>query len=173
MRSAPLERDGAHELTNMPVSDYQPIVDGGQTHAIRWSALVVDDDPWLRLLVSELLEEEGYRVQQASNGSAALRLVRRDPPDVVVLDLRLPELSGLEVLASMKADSTTTRVPVIVVSGEVALCGMALDLAAAVVPKPFVLSSLLREVAHVVCAARGAESSASMSHDQTDDLVHR
>jgi DNA-binding response OmpR family regulator len=118
----------------------------------RPTALVVDDDFWIRALVCDLLEAEGYEVQQASNGSAALRLARRQPPRVMLLDLALPELSGLSVLACMKADSSTSQVPVIVVSGEVAVARAAAHWAAAIVPKPFVLSDLLAKVAHALHA---------------------
>jgi CheY-like chemotaxis protein len=118
----------------------------------RPTALVVDDDFWIRALVCDLLEGEGYEVQQASNGSAALRLARRQPPRVMLLDLALPELSGLSVLECMKADSTTRQVPVIVVSGEVAAARAAAQWAAAIVAKPFVLSDLLAKVAHALHA---------------------
>jgi DNA-binding response OmpR family regulator len=118
----------------------------------RPTALVVDDDFWIRALVCDLLEDEGYTVEQASNGSAALRLARRQPPQVMLLDLALPELSGLSVLASMKADWTTRQVPVIVVSGEAAVARAVAHWAAAVVPKPFVLADLLATVAHALRA---------------------
>jgi DNA-binding response OmpR family regulator len=118
----------------------------------RPTALVVDDDFWIRSLVCDLLEDEGYAVQQASNGSAALRLARRQPPQVMLLDLALPEMSGLSVLASMKADWTTRQVPVIVVSGEAAVARAVAHWAAAVVPKPFVVADLLSTVARALRA---------------------
>jgi DNA-binding response OmpR family regulator len=59
-------------------------------HSERSIALVVEDDPWIRLLLRDLLTDEGYTVLEASNGSAALRLAQRQPPALVLLDPVLP-----------------------------------------------------------------------------------
>ena len=75
--------------------------------------LVVDDDPWIRLLMRDLLTDEGYTVLEASNGFAALRLVERHAPTIVLLDLVLPEESGLVVLSELKSTRATAHVPVI------------------------------------------------------------
>ncbi len=73
--------------------------------------LVVDDDESLRLLYSRELSEEGYDVTVASSGEEALDLVRRERPDVVVLDIRMEGMDGLNVLDEiMKIDKT---IPVI------------------------------------------------------------
>lgn len=109
------------------------------------AALIVDDDPWIRTLLSELLSSEGYAVQEASNGSAALRLAERDCPALVLLDLRLPEGSGLDVLADLKAGPTTAGVPVIVVSGQPDAHELAAQ-ATAVLSKPFTPAELIAEV---------------------------
>ncbi|HEX6987553.1 MAG TPA: response regulator, partial [Planctomycetaceae bacterium] len=58
------------------------------------AVMVVDDDPWLRAIVCEALEEEGYRVTAAGDGLEALRLVERSLPDLVLLDLAMPALDG-------------------------------------------------------------------------------
>ena len=79
-------------------------------------ALVVEDDPWIRLLLRDLLTDEGYAVLKASNASAALRLAQRQPPALVLLDLVLPEQSGLELLSELKSPRATAHVPVIAVS---------------------------------------------------------
>ena len=79
-------------------------------------ALVVEDDPWIRLLLRDLLTDEGYAVLEASNGSAALRLAQRQPPALVLLDLVLPEQSGLELLSELKSTHATAHVLVIAVS---------------------------------------------------------
>jgi DNA-binding response OmpR family regulator len=73
-------------------------------------ALVVEDDPWIRLLLRDLLTDEGYAVLEATNGSAALRLAQRHPPALVLLDLVLPEQSGLELLAELKSTRATAHV---------------------------------------------------------------
>ncbi|HEB61571.1 MAG TPA: sigma-54-dependent Fis family transcriptional regulator [Bacteroidetes bacterium] len=64
-----------------------------------YSILVVEDDNNFRMLVSDILIDEGYRVQEADNGKTALKILKNNPPiDLVLLDLRLPDMSGLEVL---------------------------------------------------------------------------
>jgi len=59
--------------------------------------LVVDDDPPSVKMISFLLREEGYEVSSADNGKAALELVERDPPDLVILDVMMPHIDGFEV----------------------------------------------------------------------------
>jgi DNA-binding response OmpR family regulator len=113
-------------------------------------ALVVEDDPWIRLLLRDLLTDAGYAVLEASNGSAALRLVQRQPPALVLLDLILPEQSGLELLIELKSSHATARVPVIAVSARTDLLARAAELADAVVAKPFDIEELLAKI----CAAR-------------------
>lgn len=67
--------------------------------------LVVDDEPTLRETVAEALEIEGFTVLTAADGRAALLRFRETPPDLVVLDLMLPELSGVEVCRIVRAES--------------------------------------------------------------------
>ena len=78
--------------------------------------LVVDDDPFNRVLLATSLEEEGYTVATAENGLQALDILRANPFDVVLLDLLMPEMDGFEVLKQMKAESTLRHIPVIVIS---------------------------------------------------------
>ena len=85
-------------------------------HSERSIALVVEYDPWIRLLLRDLLTDEGYAVLEASNGSTALRLTQRQPPALVLLDLVLPEQSGLELLTELKSTRATAHMPVIAVS---------------------------------------------------------
>jgi adenylate cyclase len=78
--------------------------------------LVVDDNRVNRQLLTRSLEREGHRVSAAETGRAALRLVRQDPPDVVLLDIVMPELDGVAVLERMKSDPALMHVPVIMIS---------------------------------------------------------
>jgi adenylate cyclase len=80
------------------------------------SVLVVDDDRVNRMLLTRSVEREGHRVSAAENGRTALRLMEENPPDVVLLDIVMPELDGVSVLERMKADSTLKHVPVIMIS---------------------------------------------------------
>ena len=77
--------------------------------------LVVDDDQAVRNLLHRLLTAEGYMVDEATNGSAALDRVARVPPDLVLLDVMMPGQSGLEVLAVLRR---TSDVPVVILTAK-------------------------------------------------------
>jgi CheY-like chemotaxis protein len=79
--------------------------------------LVVDDERMNRLLLRRALEAEGHAVTDAANGREALECLRADAPDVVLLDLVMPELDGYATLREIKADPTLAHVPVIIISG--------------------------------------------------------
>lgn len=82
------------------------------------TVLVVDDEPDALQLFWRMLESAGhdYRVLGAHDGQEALRLMRQQPPDVVLLDLVMPNLDGFQVLAACQADQTLRKVPIIVTS---------------------------------------------------------
>lgn len=67
--------------------------------------LVVDDEANVRQLVKSYLEKDGYQVLEAADGATALQLARREHPDLVVLDLMLPEIDGMEVCRILRAES--------------------------------------------------------------------
>ena len=69
--------------------------------------LVVDDDESLRRLVAAYLESEGYAVKEAADGASALTVVEKDEPQLVVLDLMLPGMSGIDVARRIRAKRTT------------------------------------------------------------------
>ena len=117
--------------------------------------LVVDDDPTLRRALGIGLGAEGHEVLMAADGRTALQAVREDEPDIVVLDLGLPDLSGVEVLRQLRGWST---VPVVVLSAraESREKVQALDLGADdYVTKPFGMAELL---ARIRASARRAGS---------------
>ena len=121
----------------MTLADLRLPIDSGYVDDDRWDdlaaspdapveegrILVVDDDPTAVTLMRHLIEREGFRrIATASNGREALDLIREQPPDVVVLDVHLPELDGLEVLREIvRSDERTGRpTGVLGVSGDVA-----------------------------------------------------
>src|SRR5438045_8182587 len=83
------------------------------------TALVVDDDMFMVAALAELLEEDGYDVQTATNGFSALRHALEQRPAVILLDLVLPERSGAELLKDLRADPTTRDLAIVIVSGHV------------------------------------------------------
>lgn len=80
--------------------------------------LVVDDDPTIALFLSRLLAADGHQVSVAHTGADALARVTARPPDLVLLDLGLPGLGGLEVCRRLKANPATRLIPVLVLTGE-------------------------------------------------------
>lgn len=80
------------------------------------SILVVEDSKLIRYATKMALVDAGYRVLTAIDGEEALRLVRETPPDLILLDMMLPKLSGLEVLYALRKDPATALTPVIVLS---------------------------------------------------------
>lgn len=80
--------------------------------------LVVDDNPDAIAIVRSALEARGYAVNTADRGCAALASVETDPPDVILLDIMMPDMSGLEVLEKLKAAPSTAGIPVILVTAK-------------------------------------------------------
>jgi DNA-binding response OmpR family regulator len=81
----------------------------------RKTILICDDEPALRELIRASMDD-GYEFAEASDGIIAMELAREVSPDIVILDLMLPRLSGLEVLARMNADEDLKDVPVLVIT---------------------------------------------------------
>ena len=80
--------------------------------------LVVEDEPDIRRLVVLTLEREGFRCRAAATGTEALREVKAKVPDLVVLDLMLPEVDGLEVCRRLRADRVTAALPIIMLTAK-------------------------------------------------------
>ena len=78
--------------------------------------LVVDDDESHRTLICDLLEEMGYRTTQARNGREALDLLEEDIPEAVLLDLRMPVMSGWGLLEALKKMPRAKNLPIIIIS---------------------------------------------------------
>jgi CheY-like chemotaxis protein len=114
-----------------------------------FTVLVVDDDPNIRRMIVAALKREGYDFLEAPNGREALDVMRAHHPDVVVLDLMMPVLSGWDVLRERADDPELRAIPVIIISAnrdpEVATA-VAQGICA-FLPKPFdigALSALVR-----------------------------
>ena len=79
--------------------------------------LVVEDEGSVRDLLSEFLSDEGYDVIVAADGREALELAKQEVPDLILLDLNMPKISGIEVCKKLKQEAKTRSIPVIVITG--------------------------------------------------------
>lgn len=78
--------------------------------------LIVDDQPELAQMMEDLLGAAGYDARSAGNGREALAGIQAEAPDLVLLDVNMPELDGFEVAAMLKSDPATAAIPIIMVS---------------------------------------------------------
>ncbi|MDH5643373.1 MAG: type II/IV secretion system protein [Gemmatimonadota bacterium] len=101
---------GGFELLDT-ISSEVPIID---VHGIR--VLLVDDEDQLRNVMKDLLEREGFHIVEAATGAEALDQVDKHAPDLIVLDLNLPELDGYGVLTRLRGKESTKNIPVIVLT---------------------------------------------------------
>jgi CheY-like chemotaxis protein len=80
--------------------------------------LIVDDSPTIRKLISVKLEKSGYDVMQATDGIEALAVIKRVVPDLILLDITMPNMDGYEVCKAIRSNDSTKDVPVIIISGK-------------------------------------------------------
>jgi DNA-binding response OmpR family regulator len=82
------------------------------------TVLVVDDDPVILRLLEVNFEMEGFVVHTATDGLEGLERAKASPPDVIVSDVMMPRMNGLELVRGLKADPTTASIPVILLSAK-------------------------------------------------------
>jgi CheY-like chemotaxis protein len=80
--------------------------------------LVVDDEPDLRFVLRRFFTRAGHEVTEAGDGAAALALVHQSPPDLVVTDMMMPVMGGVELIRRLRADPVTAAIPILSVSGD-------------------------------------------------------
>jgi CheY-like chemotaxis protein len=85
---------------------------------MRARVLIVEDHPTMREAMRMVLADEGFTVDEAADGVRALELVASDRPDLVLLDLNIPGVSGPELLEALKATPSTSGIPIVVVTAE-------------------------------------------------------
>lgn len=95
--------------------------------------LAVDDEADQRNLLRRIFEQAGHEVTDASDGAAALKLVRESPVDLVVTDMMMPVMTGPEFIRRMRCDPSTAHIPILAVSGDSHLA----DTADAITAKPY------------------------------------
>ena len=112
--------------------------------------LVVDDDEAIRSLLTEMLQDEGYEVFQGKNGAEAVRLATEARPDVIIMDLRMPVMSGVEAIQLIKHNPETAAMPILAMSAGTVLVAEVRNRQLPVqglIDKPFDLDAMLAHVA--------------------------
>jgi CheY-like chemotaxis protein len=116
--------------------------------------LVVDDEESIRDVIAETLELEGYRVEKAADGHAALLMLRATRPDAIVLDLMMPGMDGWTFLNQCRKDDLCSSTPVLVMSAYRKLGEITRELhVQACLEKPFDLDVFLRAIERLLPAA--------------------
>ncbi|MFJ5717206.1 response regulator [Neobacillus sp. NPDC093127] len=92
--------------------------------------LIVDDQFGIRILLNEVFQKEGYQTFQAANGIQALDIVKKHDPDLVLLDMKIPGMDGIEILKRMKVIDPDIRVIIMTAYGELDMIQEAKDLGA-------------------------------------------
>src|ERR1700729_1366215 len=87
--------------------------------------LVVDDKADERFLLRRMFEREGYEVLDASDGAAALAIVRESPPDLILTDMMMPVMDGAELIRRLRSDPATAGIPIMASTGDPGLAGAA------------------------------------------------
>lgn len=122
--------------------------------------LVVEDEKNIARVVTYNLEREGYQVDVATDGEQALEQIRRAPPDLVLLDLMLPTVDGLEICRRLRADAKTAHLPIIMVTAKTQEADRVVGLelgADDYLPKPFSPRELVARVKAVLRRTARAE----------------
>jgi two-component system cell cycle response regulator DivK len=130
----------------------------GQPHRpTSFTILVIDDEPEVLELVHDLLALAGHQVIAVSNGRDGLTVARTTRLDLILLDHKMPELSGLAVLEQLKADTTTRGIPVVALTSAPAEQANELSRAGCIafIPKPFAPAAFQRLVTNILNATVG------------------
>jgi CheY-like chemotaxis protein len=113
--------------------------------------LIVDDEPDVRYLIRLILESVGHTVTEARHGAAGLTSVKSAPPDLVITDVMMPGMNGVEFIERLRSDPDTSAIPILVVSGNSELA----TAANARIGKPFLPQELLSAAALLIRGAGG------------------
>ncbi len=111
--------------------------------------LIVEDDPTTVQLIEFLLKKNNFEVLIAYNGVEALQIIKKEKPDLILMDVMMPKMDGIEAIEKLQEDETTRDIPIVILSA----LGQEMDVmrglqagAASYIVKPFSPSELLEEI---------------------------
>lgn len=121
--------------------------------SMTWKILIVDDDPTIHKLIARALPAAEYQTQSAYDATTALEGVSKNQPDLVILDLMMPRISGIEVCQQIKSDPKTKNILVLILSAKEGqdnrIKGLELG-ADDYISKPFHINSLVRKIEYML-----------------------
>lgn len=120
--------------------------------------LIVDDQFGIRILLNEVLQREGYTTFQAANGLQALEIVNENVPDLILLDMKIPGMDGIEILKRVRQNHKDLKVIIMTAYGELDMIQEAMDLGALThFSKPFDIDDIREVVKKYLFEASPAE----------------
>lgn len=137
------------------------------------TALIVEDEPEANNLLAMLVRLKGYQTVSAYNGREALAQIRSQPPDIVFLDLMLPDIDGYEVCRAVKTDPATSLVPIVMVTARIASDNRSLGYKAGAdeyIPKPYTPDQIFHAMSEADDWRRAIESESVEIDLPTEDL---
>lgn len=130
--------------------------------------LIVDDEPEVHTVLGKMLVREGYAIQSAYSAEEAFEKVKSTKPDLIILDIMMPKVSGIEVCNKLKADPSTKDILILIVSARDAQADRIEGLthgADDYVSKPFHLRSLVRKIEHMLQKRKEEEFAAAIKSE--------
>ena len=131
--------------------------------------IIVEDQPDVADLLEEMLSMDGYQMSKIHSSTGALGVIRAEMPDVVLLDIMMPDVSGLEVLRFMQREPGLQQIPVVIVSAKTLPADIRTGLdagATAYLTKPVDVNKLRRTVARVIRAAEDPNFELKLDEDE-------
>ncbi len=124
----------------------------------KFDILIVDDDPQIHKIISKMLSAETYSVRSAYSGTEALENVSRAKPDLIILDIMMPKVSGIEVCNKIKGAADTKDIMILMLSAKDAQADRIEGLAHGAdeyISKPFHMRHLIRKIEHMLATKGG------------------
>jgi len=154
-----------------PPGNIEPSWEGSVRKVAQRTILVADDDASIRSLLKQLLSDEGYSVVEATTGTEVVEKVKDTNPDLVIMDVRMPELDGIEALSKLKVSSPKTSVLIMTAFGSSNNAIRAMELGAFdYITKPFELDKISHTVKRVI-EYRDLTSEVQVLRDEISSLV--
>lgn len=151
-------------------------MNSNQTQANKGNILIVDDTPENLQVLSATLSERGYKVRGVVNGRMAIRAARSASPDLILLDIRMPEMNGYEVCEHLKADPLTIEIPIIFISASDEVFDKVRAFNAGgvdYITKPFQVEEVLTRVEHQLTIRRLQKQLIQQNEQLQQEIVER